>query len=75
MHAVYLLYAVVSLVITAAVIFGLRIRHKRRDLVSQAMRDEKIRLTIIQTEAHAVHEQTRKFEELISKKQGKPQKR
>jgi hypothetical protein len=75
MHAVHLLYAGVCLIISAAVIFGLWIRRKRRDQADQNGRDEQIRLSIIQTDTHAVHEQTQKFEEAMLRKPRKPKKR
>jgi|HubBroStandDraft_1064217.scaffolds.fasta_scaffold84050_4 hypothetical protein len=70
MHVMYFLCAGICLLVIA-VIFGLWIRHKRRDQADQDRQDEQIRLSIIQTEAHAVQVQTQKFEAAMKK----PQKR
>lgn len=68
MHSVYLLSGL-CLILTAAAIFVLRFLRKRRDAAADRMQDEKIRLTIIQTEAHLAQEQTRKFEAAMKKPQ------
>jgi hypothetical protein len=75
MHAMYFLCAGIGLLIIAGVIFGLWMRHKLRDKADQNRQDEQIRLSIIQTEAHAAAEQTRKFEDAMSKKQRQSKKR
>lgn len=67
MHAMYFLYAGICLLIISAVIFGLRIHHKRHDTADP--QDEKIRLGIIQTEAQAIEEQTVKFKAAMEKEQ------
>jgi hypothetical protein len=71
MQVMYFLCAGICLLIIAAVTFGLWIRQKLRDKVDQAIKDEKVRLEIMQTEGDAVEKQTQRFEAALKKQSRK----